>query len=150
MFIMSARRACGQAWRGQFGVEFSMGRLLRKTSNLCTCCASPAAPLGDFCTDSLFEKTSNLRTCCASPAAPLGDFCTDSLFEKTSNLRTCCASPAAPLGDFCMDCRTRGVAVAAPRGDFSVGRMSKTVWSVFFDVVFVGDFSRVYYMAPPR
>jgi hypothetical protein len=153
MFIMSVRRACGQSWRGQFGVGFSTGSLLRKTSNLRTCCASPAAPLGDFRTDSLFEKTSNLRTCCASPAAPLGDFRTDSLFEKTSNLRTCCASPAAPLGDFCtdslfektsnlrtccdspaaplgdfrMDCRTRGVAIAVPRGDFCVGRMSKTV-----------------------
>jgi hypothetical protein len=115
-----------------------------------TCCASPAAPLGDFCTDSLFEKTSNLHTCCASPAAPLGDFCTDSLFEKTSNLRTCCASPAAPLGDFCTDCRTRGVAIAAPRDDFCVGQMSKTVDAVFFDVVFAGVFSLVYYMAPPR
>jgi hypothetical protein len=35
---------------------------------LCTYCASPAAPLGDFCTE--------------SPAAPLGGFCTESLFGK--------------------------------------------------------------------
>jgi hypothetical protein len=35
----------------------------------------------DFCTDSLLRKTSVLRICCASPAAPLGDFCADSLFE---------------------------------------------------------------------
>jgi hypothetical protein len=49
------------------------------------------------------QATSIFRTCCASPVAPLGNFCTDSLLEKTSILRTCCASPAAPLGDFCMD-----------------------------------------------
>ena len=47
-----------------------------------TCFANPAAPLGDFCTESLLEKTSMFRTCCANPAAPLGDFCTESLFEK--------------------------------------------------------------------
>jgi hypothetical protein len=75
---------------------------------LCTYCASPAAPLGDFCTESLLEKTSIVRTCCASSAAPLGDFCTESLLEKTSIFRICCASPAAPSGDFCADCRTRG------------------------------------------
>jgi hypothetical protein len=49
-------------------------------------CAIPAAPVGDFCTESLLEKTSILRTSCAIPAAPVGNFCTD--------------SPAAPLGDF--------------------------------------------------
>jgi hypothetical protein len=49
-----------------------------------TCCAVPAAPLGDFCTESLLEKTSILRTYCAVPAAPLGDFCMKSLLEKTS------------------------------------------------------------------
>jgi hypothetical protein len=47
-----------------------------------TYCAGPAAPLGDFCTESLLEKTSILRTYCANPAAPLGDFCTESLFGK--------------------------------------------------------------------
>jgi hypothetical protein len=75
---------------------------------LCTYCASPAAPLGDFCTESLLENTSILRTYCASPAAPLGDFCMESLLEKTSILRTYCASLAAPLGDFCAESRTRG------------------------------------------
>jgi hypothetical protein len=54
------------------------------------------------------EKTSIFHTCCASPAAPLGDFCTESLLEKTSIFRTCCASPAAPLGDFCAEFRTQG------------------------------------------
>jgi hypothetical protein len=66
-----------------------MESLLEKTSILRTCCAIPAAPLGDFCTE--------------SPAAPLGDFCTESLLEKTSILCTYCASPAAPLGDFCTE-----------------------------------------------
>jgi hypothetical protein len=55
-FIMSVRRDCSQSLRGQFGVGFSTGSLLRKTSILRTCCASPAAPLGDFCTGSLFEE----------------------------------------------------------------------------------------------
>jgi hypothetical protein len=55
-FIMSIRRACSQSLRGQFGVGFSTGSLLRKTLIFRTCCASPAAPLGDFCTDSLFEE----------------------------------------------------------------------------------------------
>jgi hypothetical protein len=52
------------------------------TSSFRTYCASPAAPLGDFCTESLLEKTSMFRTCCANPAAPLGDFCMESLLEK--------------------------------------------------------------------
>jgi hypothetical protein len=73
-----------------------------------TCCAVPAAPLGDFCTESLLEKTLILRTCCAVPAAPLGDFCTESLLGKTSILRTCCAVLAPPLGDFCVERCTRG------------------------------------------
>jgi hypothetical protein len=102
--ILRARCASPAAPLGDFCTD----NLLKKTSFLCTCCASPAAPLGDFCTDSLLRKTSILRTCCVSPAAPLGDFCTDSLLEKTSILHTCCASPAAPLGDFCAECRTRG------------------------------------------
>jgi hypothetical protein len=34
------------------------------------------------------RKTSIFRTYCASPVAPLGDFCSDSLLEKTSILRT--------------------------------------------------------------
>jgi hypothetical protein len=41
-----------------------------------------------------------LHTYCASPAAPLGDFCTESLLEKTLMLHTYYASPVAPLGDF--------------------------------------------------
>jgi hypothetical protein len=88
--------------------DFCTDSLLEKSSIFCTCCASPAAPLGDFCTESLLEKTSIFCTCCASPAAPLGDFCTESLLEKTSIFRTCCASPAAPLDDFRAECRTRG------------------------------------------
>jgi hypothetical protein len=55
-FNMSVRRACSQSLSGQFGVGFSTGSLLRKTSIFRTCCASPAAPLGDFCTNSLFEE----------------------------------------------------------------------------------------------
>ena len=43
----------------------------------CTCCAGPAAPLGDFCADSLRGRLWFFCTCCASPAAPLGDFCAD-------------------------------------------------------------------------
>jgi hypothetical protein len=56
MFIMSVRRACSQSLRRQFGVGFSTGSLLKKTSILRTCCASPAAPLGDFSTDGFFEE----------------------------------------------------------------------------------------------
>jgi hypothetical protein len=42
-----------------------------------------------------------LRLCARIiPAAPLGDFGTESLVKKTSILRTCCAIPAEPLGDF--------------------------------------------------
>jgi hypothetical protein len=55
-FIMLVWRAYSQSLRGQFGVGFSTGSLLRKTSIFRTCCVSPAAPLGDFCTDSLFEE----------------------------------------------------------------------------------------------
>jgi hypothetical protein len=103
--------------RGVFGKDFDFSCLLFRLHPwatfvrrvvLCTYCASPAAPLGDFCTESLLEKTSIFRTCCASPAIPLGDFCTESLLEKTSNFHTCCASPATSLGDFCAECRMRG------------------------------------------
>jgi hypothetical protein len=55
-FIMSVWRACSQSLCGQFGVGFGTGSLLRKTSIFRTCCASLAAPFGDFCTDSLFEE----------------------------------------------------------------------------------------------
>ena len=65
-----------------------------------TCCASPAAPLGDFCADSLRYRLWFFRTCCASLAAPLGDFCADSLRDRLWFFRTCCASPAAPLSNF--------------------------------------------------
>jgi hypothetical protein len=54
-----------------------------------------------FVDPNLLENTSILRTCCASPAAPVGDFCTGSLLEKTLILRTYYASPVAPVGDFC-------------------------------------------------
>jgi hypothetical protein len=95
--------------------DFCTESLLAKTSILRTYCASPAAlvgdfctenpaaPLGDFCTESLLANTSILRTYCASPAASVGDFCTESLLAKTSILRTYCASPAAPVGDFCTE-----------------------------------------------
>jgi hypothetical protein len=90
------------------------------------CTENPAAPLGDFCTESLLAKTSILRTYWASPAAPVGDFCTESLLAKTSILRTYCASPAAPVGDFCTESllaktsilRTYCASPAAPVGDF--------------------------------
>jgi hypothetical protein len=49
----------------------------------CTCCACPAAPLGDFCALS-FSKDFVLCTCCACPAAPLGDFCAELSLIKTS------------------------------------------------------------------
>jgi hypothetical protein len=129
---------------------------LEKTSILRTCCAIPAAPLGDFCTK--------------SPAAPLGDFCTESLLEKTSILRTYCASPAAPLGDFCAECLLQRlrlshllccsgctlrrllcgvsharVVSAAPRGDFGeveCRRPSMRSFSTYCVLVFVGDFCR--------
>jgi hypothetical protein len=84
---------------GDFCTDSLRGRL----RFFCTCCASPAAPLGDFCTDSLRGRLRFFRTCCASPAAPLGDFCTDSLRGRLRFFRTCCASPAAHLGDFCTD-----------------------------------------------
>jgi hypothetical protein len=90
------------------------GVFLEKTSILHTCCASPAAPVGDFCAEGL--------------AAPVGDFCTGSLLEKTSILRTYCAGPAAPVGNFCaesfgedLDLRTYCAGPAAPVGDFLHG-----------------------------
>jgi hypothetical protein len=166
-------RACCASPAAPLG-EFCTDSLWRKTLVSHTCCASPAAPLGDFCTDILLRKTSIFRTCCASPAAPLGDFCTDSLWRKTSVLHTC-ASPAAPLGDFCTDillrktvfahlfcwsgCTLRRllrglsharVANAAPRSDFVLIECRRPSMRSFFDVIFAGDFLRVYYMAPPR
>jgi hypothetical protein len=128
---------------------------LEKTSILRTYCASPAAPLDDFRTESLLEKTSILRTYCASPATPLGDFCTESpaaplgnfcpvnLLEKTSILRTYCASLAAPLGDFCAECRTRGwsalpLAVTSVWLDAEDRRCS--LFLTYCVIVFMGDF----------
>jgi hypothetical protein len=132
--------------------DFCAESLLEKTLIFRTYCASPAASLGDFCMESLLEKTSILCTYCANPAAPLGDFCTESLLEKTSILRTYCANPAAPLGDFCAKCRTRGW----PALPLAVTSM----WSnaedrrcgLFRHCInfFCGGFLRVYYMAPPH
>jgi hypothetical protein len=45
VFVMSIWRACSWSLRGQFGVVFFALVVL-----------GPAAPLGDFCTDSLFEE----------------------------------------------------------------------------------------------
>jgi hypothetical protein len=95
----SILRACYASPAAPVG-DFCSGSLLEKTSILRTYCASLAAPVGDFYTGSLLEKTSILRTYCAIPAAPIGNFCTESLLEKTSILRTYCAIPAAPVGDF--------------------------------------------------
>jgi hypothetical protein len=83
--------------------DFCADSLLEKTSIFRTYCATPAAPVGDFCADSLLEKTSIFRTYCATPVAPVGDFCADSLLEKTSIFCTYCATPAAPVGNFCAD-----------------------------------------------
>ena len=57
--------------------------LLVKYFVSCTCCACPAAPLGDFCMDLSFEKDFVLCTC-AYPAAPLGDFCMDFVAREGS------------------------------------------------------------------
>jgi hypothetical protein len=45
VFVMSVWRACSWSLRGQFGVVFFALVVL-----------GPAAPLGDFCMDSLFEE----------------------------------------------------------------------------------------------
>jgi hypothetical protein len=131
--------------------DFCTESLLEKTSILRTYCASPAAPLGDFCTESLLEKTSILRTYCASPAAPLGDFCTESLLEKTSILRTYCASPAAPLGGFCAECRTRGwPALPLAVTSMWLNAEDRRCGPFQHCLNFCGGFLRVYYMAPPH
>jgi hypothetical protein len=49
--VMSVRRACSRSLRGQFGVVFG-GRL----RIFALVVLGPAAPLGEFCTDSLFEE----------------------------------------------------------------------------------------------
>jgi hypothetical protein len=84
-------------------------------------------------------------------AAPLGDFCTESLLEKTSMLHTYCASPAAPLGDFCAECRTRGWP-ALPLAVTSMWSNAEDRRCGFFRhcLNFCGGFLRVYYMAPPH
>jgi hypothetical protein len=108
-FVMLCWCAYSRSRRGRFDVVV-----------FCLRCASPAAPLGVFCTDSLRGRLRFLCTCCASPAAPLGDFCADSLRGRLWFFRTCCASPAAPVGDFCAD-SLRGrlrFFPAAPLGDF--------------------------------
>jgi hypothetical protein len=51
VFIMSVRCACSLSLRGQFIVVF-LGRL----RFFALVVLGPAAPLGDFCTDSLFEE----------------------------------------------------------------------------------------------
>jgi hypothetical protein len=45
VFVMSVSRACSRSMRRQFGVVFFAPVVL-----------GPAAPLGDFCTNSLFEE----------------------------------------------------------------------------------------------
>ena len=56
--------------RGVFAIDFGFSR---------TCSAGPAAPLGDFCADSLRDRHRIFFALVVlSPAAPLGDFCADS------------------------------------------------------------------------
>jgi hypothetical protein len=45
--------ACSRSLRGQFGVVVFAFVTLRPAVPSGNCCASPAAPLGDFCADSL-------------------------------------------------------------------------------------------------
>jgi hypothetical protein len=121
---------------GDFCADSLRGRL----RFLRTCCASPAAPLGDFYAHSLRGRLRFLRTCCASPAAPLGDFCADSLRGRLRFLHTCCASPAAPLGDFCTDLSHARMASAEPRGDLVVVECRRPSSQSFFDACFCGGF----------
>jgi hypothetical protein len=121
---------------GGFCTDSLRGRL----RFLRTCCASPAAPLGDFCADGLRGRLRFFRTCCASPAAPLGDFCADSLRGRLWFFRTCCASPAAPLGDFYADLSHARVASAEPRGDLVLVECRRPSSRSFFDACFCGGF----------
>jgi hypothetical protein len=141
--------ACPAAPLGDFCTELSFSKRLRIAHLLClfgctlrrlwpkcllvkdfvsrTCCACPAAPLGDFCAECLLVKDFVSRTC-ACPATPLGNFCTECLLVKDFVSRTCCAGPAAPLGDFCTECllvkdfvsRTCCACPAAPLSNFCV------------------------------
>jgi hypothetical protein len=118
---------------------------LEKTSVLRTYCAIPAAPLGDFCTESLLEKTSILRTCCVVPAAPLGDFCMESLLEKTSIFAHLLCCSGCTLRRLLRRVSHARVVSAAPRGDFSVvecRRPSMWSFSTYCVLVFAGDFCR--------
>jgi hypothetical protein len=51
---------------------------------MCTYCACPAAPLGDFCVDLSFSKDFITCTYCACLAAHLGDFCVDFVAHEGS------------------------------------------------------------------
>jgi hypothetical protein len=82
---------------------------------------SPAAPLGDFCTESLFRKDFDFAHLLCWSGCTLRRLlhgesgCTlrrllheESFWKRLRFLRTCCAGPVVPLGDFCAECRTRG------------------------------------------
>jgi hypothetical protein len=86
--------------------RFLHGVVLWERLRVARYCASPAAPLGDFCAELFLFLVEDFvsRTCCAYLAAPLGDFCTECLLVKDFVSCTCCAYPAAPLGDFCTEC----------------------------------------------
>jgi hypothetical protein len=145
------------------------GVYCERLRSLRTHCVVLAAPLGDFCTESLLEKTSILLTYCAIPAAPLGDLCTESLLQRLrlSHLLCCSGCTLRRLlhgesfgKDFdfahllcCSGCALRRllcgvsharVVSAAPRGDFGVVECRRpSMWS--FSTYCVLVFARGFY-----
>jgi hypothetical protein len=108
------------------------------------CTESPAAPLGNFCTESLLENTSMLRTYCASPAAPLGDFCAECLSQRLRLSHLLCCS-GCTLRQLLRGVSHARVVSAAPRGDLGVvecRRLSMQSFSTYCVLVFAGDFCR--------
>jgi hypothetical protein len=66
------------------------------------------------------EKTSILRTYCAIPAAPVGDFCTESLFGEDFDFAHLLCYSGCTLRRLLRGVSHARVVSAAPRGDFGV------------------------------
>jgi hypothetical protein len=98
-------------------------------------------PEATFARIVFLRKTSIFRTCCASPAAPLGDFCADSFFfEEDFDFSHLLCYSGCTLRRLLRGVSHARVASAGPRGDFVLVEYRRPSARSFFDVDFCGGF----------
>jgi hypothetical protein len=83
-FVWKRRRFCALIIPAAPLGDFCTGSLFEKDFNFAHFLCYSGYTLRRLLLGESFGKDFDYRTCCAVPAAPLGDFCLESLLEKTS------------------------------------------------------------------